>query len=302
MTGRRARRAGRWALLVAALAVVVPSPTVQPARLSLTTVETAKAVDFDDGVLWVLVLGSEAGADEDVTEGRTDAIELLGIDWRSGSAVAIGVPRDSWRDLPGVGRGRINIALAEGGTTLAARAVADLVGITPDLVLVTGFDGFTAMMEEVGDVVVDAPYAFTNDELGLTVRRGPNTLDPDQALDYARTRRALPDSDFGRAANHQRLLLAVLRAVRAREDEAGFLERAALSALGGLETDLSPTEVYRFVQAVTLVDPSRTTGCVIGGTPAVRFGADVVLADEAQARALGDDARDDARLQGGCRG
>ena len=48
-------------------------------------------------------------------------------------------------------------------------------------------------------------------------------------------------------------------------------------------------------------DPARTTGCIIGGTFGVEFGAAVVFPDEEQAEAVGADARKDARLQGGCR-
>jgi len=117
------------------------------------------------------------------------------------------------------------------------------------------------------------------------VRRGRNTFDADEALYYARTRETLPDgSDFERAANHQRLLLGV-----------------ALSALSGLETDLSPAQAYRLVQALTMVDPSRTDACIIVGTFGTVDGAAIVHPDLEQARAVGRDAQDDARLQGGCR-
>ena len=79
------------------------------------------------------------------------------------------------------------------------------------------------------------------------------------------------------------------------------MERAALAALGGLQTDLSPSEVFRLVQALTTVDPEKTTTCIIKGEFAVEFGAAVVLPDTDQARAVGADALKDARLQGGCR-
>ena len=76
----------------------------------------------------------------------------------------------------------------------------------------------------------------------------------------SRTRETLPTrSDFERVANHQRLLLGVLERLRAAEDEAGYMESAALAAIGGLQTDLSLSEVYRLVQALTTIDPRRTT-------------------------------------------
>ena len=294
------RTAARLALL-AGIALVVPTGSVQPTTISLTTIGTAKAVDAGGGITWVLALGSEAASGDDVTTGLTDAIQLVGVQPTTGRAVAIGLPRDLYVELP-QGSGRLNRALAEEGPEGVAAEVAELVGIQPDVVLVTGFDGFLSMMGTVGDVEVDSPLDFTTEDGGVRVRTGTNTFDAEEALYYARTRTSLPaQSDFERAANHQRLLLGVLGRLRDAEDEEGFLERVSLSALGGLETDMSPSEVYRLVQALTTVDPRRTSGCIIGGTFEDRFGAAVVIPDLAQAQAVGDDAADDARLQGGCR-
>lgn len=296
----RLRRAGALLAVLAGAALVVPAGAVHPTSISLTTVETAKAVDVGDGVLWVLVLGSDARPGEDVTEGLTDAIQLVGIDWDTGRAVGIGIPRDSWVALPS-GFARINTALAEHGPDEAARQVADLVGITPDLVLVTGFEGFLSMIGAVDGVQVDSPEAFRTETLGVDVRRGSNTFDAAEALDFARTRKGLAGNDFARSANHQRLLVGVLDQLRSHQDDEGFMERTTLAAIGGLETDLSPGELYRFAQALTLVEPRKVTTCVVGGEAGVEYGASIVYPDRAQARALGDDAREDARLQGGCR-
>ena len=294
------RTAARLALL-AGVALAVPTGSVHPTTISLTTIGTAKAVDAGESTLWVLVLGSEAAGGTDVMTGLTDAIQLIGVQPATGRAVAIGLPRDLYVDLPD-GSARLNTALREEGPEGVATEVEQLVGIEPDVVLVTGFDGFLSMMGTLGDVEVDSPVGFTTEDGGVRVRKGANTFDAEQALSYARTRDTLPDrSDFSRVANHQRLLLAALARLRAAEDEEGFMESVALSALGGLETDMSPSEVYRLVQALTTVEPRRTSGCIIGGTFAVRFGADVVLPDLDQARAVGKDAADDLRLQGGCR-
>jgi LCP family protein required for cell wall assembly len=297
-------RLARWIPLLAAVALLVPAPSVQPAAISLTSVGSAKAVDFGDGVLWVLVLGSDARPGTPVTEGRTDAIQLVGLNWRRGRAVSIGIPRDSWVRLggPDPGFARINTALQTGGTEVAAQAVTDMVGIVPDLVLVTGFAGFVDMVDVVGEIRVDSPVAFPDNVHGLVVRRGTNRFDAEQALSFARIRQGLTGDDLARSANHQRLMVGVLEQLRLHEDEDGFMEAATLAAIAGLETDLDPVELYRFAQAVTTIDPSRTTACVIDGTPyTTELGGQVLLPDSEQAGALGDDAEDDATLQGGCR-
>lgn len=297
---QRLLRSGARLVLLVVVAALVPTGSVHPTTINLTTIGTAKAVDAGEGVLWVLALGSEAGPGEDVMQGRTDAIQLIGVHWRSGRSVAIGLPRDLYVELPS-GRARINTALQDGGPEGVAREVDELLGIEPDLVLVTGFDGFLSMMEAVGEVRVDSPLAFTTEDDGVAVQSGSNTFDAREALAYARTRAGLPASDFDRSANHQRLLLGVLERLRDAEDDEGFMEGAALAALGGLRTDLSVSEMFRLVQALTTLDPGATTSCIIGGEFGVEFGASVVYPDTAQARAVGADARGDARLQGGCR-
>ena len=301
---RALRVAARVTLMLTAVALVVPGATVHPATLSLSQVETVKSVDFQDGVVWVLVLGSDAEDGTTLREGNTDAIELLALDLESGAAAGIGIPRDSWVDLPqGVGFDRINQAYKERGVPLAVQAVDELVGITPDFVLVTGFDGFRSMTETVGGVDVVSPQRFVTDDGGMLVRRGINHFDGDQALDFAATRSNLAN-DLLRARNHQALLLGFLRKLRQREDEAGFMERVTSSALGGLQTDLPPTDLYRLAQAVTQVDPKKVTGCIVTGTFALRGDerASVVIPNRALARRLGRDANEDAELERGCQG
>lgn len=294
-----ARTSARLALL-AGVALAVPTGGVHPTTISLTTIGTAKAVDAGADTVWVLALGSEASGGADVTDGLTDAIQLIGVEPDTGRAVAIGLPRDLYVDLPR-GAARLNTVLQDYGQEEVARQVTALTGIEPDVVLVTGFDGFLTMMGTLGDVEVDSPDDFDTEEGGIHVRRGTNTFDAQQALYYARTRTTLPDgSDFARVANHQRLLLAALERLRAAEDEEGFMEGVALSALAGLDTDMTPGAVYRLVQALTTIEPSRTTACIIGGTFERVGEADVVIPDTDQARAVGRDAVD-MRLQGGCR-
>lgn len=299
---RWVRRAAVRTALLAGVALALPTGSVHPTSISLTTIGTAKAVDAGDGTVWVLVLGSEAAGNDDVTEGLTDAIQLIGVRPSTGRAVAIGLPRDLYVDLPR-GSARLNTTLRDYDVGTVAEVVADLTTIEPDVVLVTGFDGFRSMMGTLGDVEVDSPLdAFTTEDGGVRVRRGSNTFDADQALSYARTRDTLPGgSDFERVANHQRLLLGMLERLRSAEDEEGFMERVALSALSGLETDLSPGEAYRLVQALTTIEPRRTTACIITGSFAEVDLAEVVIPDVDQARAVGADATDDLRLQGGCR-
>jgi len=292
--------AARLVLVLVLAGLTVPNATVRPATFSLTEVETAKAVDFSDGVVWILALGSDARPGQDVLEGNSDAIQLVGLDLASGRAAGIGIPRDAWLDIPGHGRNRINQAMSLGGQGLTAEVVEALVGIQPNYVFVAGFDGFTEMVDSIGGVVVQSDRTFRDDEFDLDVQKGANDFNGTEALDYTRTRQ-LPASDFARSANQQGTMLGILDGLRADKDEEGFMERGALAALSGLDTDLGPTELYRLAQAVTLIRPDRVETCVLtGGTGTTSGGAQVVFLDGPRMRQIGADVREDLRFDGGC--
>lgn len=301
MSRRVVLRAVRLLVLVLVTALVVPASGVRPATIALIDVERAKRVDFSDGELWVLVLGSDAKGSTPVTEGRTDAIQLVGIDSEAESAVGIGIPRDTFLNVPGVGETRINEVYADpdGGPQVLSRVVEDLIGIRPDLVMLIGFEGFRDVLGVLGEVRVRTPQAFVTD--GVVVRKGLNTFSPAEAQAYVRYRTGLTNYDVDRSANQQRLMLGALGGLRAMEDEVGIVERGALAAIGGVETDLGPADMYRLAQFLTTVSPRRVDTCVIVGDfvtiPA--SGAQVVDLDREMARRVGTDARD-FRLQQGC--
>ena len=294
------RRVLRWLPYVVLLALVVPGSGVRPTTMGLAKVQTAEAYDFSDGVVWVLVLGSDAAPGQDFRQADTDLYQLLGINFRTGSAAAIGVPRDTWLEMPG-GLDRINNAYGIGGPDVAAQAVEDLVGITPDYVMITGGDGFLSMVDTLGRVTVDSPLAFTAEDSDLRVRKGTNRFDAQDALDFAVTR-TLPAGDFDRSRNHQALLLGLLGALHDRQDEPGFMERMGLAAVDGIDTgNLSPLDLYRLLNALTSVDPDKASGCILTGTEGTSpAGGDIVIPDLALGRRLGDDVRDDARFDHDC--
>ncbi len=295
----------RWpvvALLLGALGLVVPGPTVTTAAV-LVRVETAEAVarpDHPRDVVWVLALGSDARPGEDPLRTRADAIQLVGVDLDTGRGAVIGIPRDSWVPVPGFGHDRANAGLTLGGPQLMAETVAGLVGVRPDYVLLTTFGGLKGMVRTLGGVTVRSRLAFTDDNMPGRVHRGRNRLDDSGALFFSRARHYLPAGDFDRSANQQELLRGLLRGLRARADEPGFMERVLVAAVSRLRTDLPPAELYRLAQAATQVDPERVQGCVVRGSYGTVGGASIVFPDVAQARRLGADAEDDAHFDRGC--
>lgn len=298
---RRLLRLVPLSVVLLLTAVLVPPATVHHAPASLVKVESARGVDAPGRVIWVLMLGSDARKGQPVLRSRADAIQLVGVNTRTGAATAIGIPRDSYVNVPGHGRSKINASMLYGGPQLMARSVRSMVGIRPDYVFTTSFWGFSRMVDAIGGVTVFSKYAFSDPLRPQGYKVGPNRLNGIQTLVFARTRKAFPGGDFDRSANQQRALKGILRKVRSRVDRPGFMERALVSVLRNLDTPgIGPAELYRLAHAAAQVDPGRFRRCVIRGGTGYVGAASVVFPDLGQARSVARRARADARLEGRC--
>ncbi len=294
-------RARRWSvlgLLLLAVALVVPDSSRPTIQTALVKVESATGLDNDPGVTWILALGSDARPGEPVLASRADSIHLVGINADTGAATIIGIPRDSYVNIPGYGKDKINAAMVYGGPQLEARAVAQMVGITPDYVFTTSFWDFSRMVWSIGGVDVHSDHAFSYPL--ATIRRGVNHVDGVEALVFVRERHTLPNGDFDRSMNQGQFLVDGLRQVAAVADTPGGLEKALWTFARHTDIDVGPVELYRLAQAVVRIDPARVDNCVISGGTGYAGGASVVVPDLAQAHAYAKDAGRDATLEHGC--
>jgi LCP family protein required for cell wall assembly len=298
----RLRHSLRAVALVAVLAVaamVVPDSAVRSTDVALVKIGRASGVDVSPDVVWILAVGSDARPGQDMTRSRGDALQLVGINSRTGAATAIGVPRDSWVSIPGHGREKINAALYFGGPRAMAGAMANLTGISADYVMVTRFPFFENMINDIGGISVVNPRAFKDPYLKKDgFRRGRIRLDGYSAMAFSRIRKELPGGDFDRSANQQRTLRGIHARVRERADQPGFIERGVMTVLRHTATNASPAELFEIAQAVAQVDPRKITTCVISGRIGSVGAASVVFPDVAMARRIGAAARRDATLHG----
>ena len=120
---RRALRLLALGVVLAVCVTVAPSSTVKPTDLALVKLQRATSVDVSPDVVWILAVGSDARPGEDMTHTRGDALQLIGMNTKTGAAAAIGVPRDSYVDIPGVGHDKINASLYYGGPQLLGETV-----------------------------------------------------------------------------------------------------------------------------------------------------------------------------------
>lgn len=295
---RRLLRPAVLTLVLATAAFIVPNSAVQPTDAALVKIHTAEGVDAGPDMIWILAVGSDARPGQLMTRSRGDALQLVGLNTKTGAAAAIGIPRDSVVSIPGHGRNRVNAALYFGGPQLLGRAVGGLVGVQPDYVFVTRFPFFEDMISDIGGITVSNPRAFSDPYLKPKgFKKGRIHLTGYEAMAFSRIRKSLPGGDFDRSANQQRTLRGIYARIRSQADRPGFIERGIMTVMQHTSTNLPPGELFKLAQIVAQVDPSKISTCVVHGSIGSMGAASVVFPFVSDARRYGHDARRDATIK-----
>jgi len=226
---------------------------------------------------FMAVIGSDARPGENVASSRGDAIHILGIDGNGGGGL-LGMARDIWAPMPGGGSAKLNAALARGGPQGMVETLGALTGVPIEGYAVTGFGGFTAMIDEWGGIPIQIPTRVT--EKGqLVIDAGPNHFAGAAALDYARLRHDLPDGDFGRSLHQGELVLAA--AIKARMAGIGSVPAALSIASRHVDSNLAAEAALTFVAASYRIDPTQVAQLVgKGGLGTSPDGQSIVYVDD----------------------
>jgi LCP family protein required for cell wall assembly len=296
MTAARwpSRRAAMVVVAVVVLAVVVGTTAwMRSGATYLRVVSTQSAGTrwTPDQPLWVLLLGDDRRDNGGC--GCTDAVHLVGIPAGGGSAVILNIPRDTRMNIPGVGMRRVNEAYQKGGPSLAAETIGRFAGVPVSYVFVTTFGGVRGMVDELGGLPIDLPFAFNDRNVGLDLPAGPIVLNA--ALSISRSRKQFASGDFQRTANQAMLLVAGLAKLRAEGTSAQDTLRYLTVLMRHVKVQGADTaQLVRLGRLALSIDPAAVRSVVLPGRPVMIGGASMV---EATPRNLLADFADDAILQ-----
>ncbi|MCQ9386238.1 LCP family protein [Brevibacterium moorei] len=164
----------------------------------------------------VMLLGSDARGYENVedydkfTGVRSDTLMIAHFPATKGKGVqVVSIPRDTFWQIPGKSKAKINAAMSWGGIPLTIKTVQDYLKIKIDHVAVIDFEGFKDLTDALGGVDVQSQKAFSSH--GQTYTKGTNHLNGEQALWFVRERHAFADGDMQRQRNQQAFLKAVVK-------------------------------------------------------------------------------------------
>lgn len=282
-------------MLALGLGCIGPAaPTRGEAAVEVVKVDEGHFRPVPGKPVFVLVMGQDARPGEG--QSRGDALHLIGINPAAGKATILNIPRDTWTTIPGRGMDKINAANYYGGPTLQARAVGALVGVDIPIVLSTGFQGLSDMIDDLGGINVNVPVPMNDVKSGAVFPAGIVRMDGGAALAFARNR-SLAGGDFTRSQDQGILILAGLAKLRdSAPTPVNTLKWLSVFAKYSRFDGIGLGDLYRLGRVALSIDPNNVRNVTMPGTTGSTANQSVVY-PAASASALFADFRDDGILQ-----
>jgi LCP family protein required for cell wall assembly len=233
----------------------------------------------------VLAVGSGARPGDDVMHSLSDSLHLLFINPDKHAVAMIGIPRDSWVDIPGHGTDKINSALVAGGPDLMVQTIESHFGVHIDYWAITTFWGVTSMIDAIGGLTVDVPFRMY-DPTGshVDLHAGVQTLTGAQALAFARDRHSMLQGDLTRSENGGRLFLAALAQFQKEytKDPSALLTWLGAGLSNMIASDgLTPDQVVQLAYTVTAQPVKKVQNIVLPGSAQMIGSKSVVVLNAA---------------------
>ena len=191
-----------------------------------------------------------------------DSLMLITFNPDTLNSTILSIPRDTYTNITCMARQRKNkiTHAAWQGESCMIDTIEELTDVQIDYYVKINFKGVVNLVDAVGGVEVDVPYAFCEQnsdrawgEYTVFVEKGYQTLNGEQALAFARNRHTWPDkcgpkysnyvsNDFIRGQNQQTVVKALLNKLKSVRD-LNTLYDILDTISNSMETNMSTNEI-----------------------------------------------------------
>ncbi|MFJ5716373.1 LCP family protein [Neobacillus sp. NPDC093127] len=155
------------------------------------------------GEINILLLGSDSRGE---AHPRSDTLMIAHFNQKTHNMKVASIMRDSYVDIPGHGKQKINAAFAYGGPELVRKTIKENFDVDINYYAIVDFEGFSKIVDLVAPngIEVDIPHEMSHG-IGMTLLPGKQILHGDKLLGYVRFRQDRL-SDFGRVERQQEVV------------------------------------------------------------------------------------------------
>lgn len=178
-----------------------------------------------DSIINIAFFGSDSRDLKNMNSGRADTIMIISINPTKKSVKMISIPRDTYVNVPGYGKTKINHSYAYGQEQLAIKTINSNFGLNITEYVTINFEGLINVINAVGGVDINISkdelkvlndylaesYKIMGKEYVPMTEYGDVHLNGEQALAHCRDRYV--GSDFTRAERQREVLTKVMEKI-----------------------------------------------------------------------------------------
>jgi len=283
--GHRKRRIPAPLLAILIILVLLAATALGGFGVVMATVSSAQHVNLDkgnlgidstaaaaiDGYRNIAILGTDARADDDDAQVRSDAIIVASINEETNEVKLFSVFRDTLLDVGEQGLDKITHAYFYGGAQQSLYTLNKNLDLNIDEVVVINWKTVADVIDSVGGIEIDVQESELDElnkyihETGVNVdgptdkvkEPGKQTLNGVQAVTYARIRKDAVTGDYRRNERMKIVFSQTFKAVK----QAGPLKMlsVARNAMPEVKTNLSSMDIVKLMAKVKSFDMTDST-------------------------------------------
>ena len=211
---------------------VIISKDKKMKKAATSSIETASSGKSITEPFTILLMGIDS-TDEVLEKNAIangDTLILITFNPKTLNATMISIPRDSYVPIAcwsGKPENKITHAAAYGNDCMV-NTIQNYFDTKIDYYAKINFKGLVKLVNAVGGVEVDVPQVLCTDDSSrggeICIQPGRQVLNGEQALVFARNRKALANGDFGRAQHQQEIIMALVNKMKNIKDVSKFME------------------------------------------------------------------------------
>lgn len=207
---------------------------------------TAKDVDVTKEAFAIYISGIDTYG-EISSVSRSDVNIVMVVNPKTKQVLLISIPRDYYVQLHGTTGTKDKLTHAGiYGVDMSIKTIEDLLELDINYYIKVNFTSVIDIVDALGGLDVYSEYSFISYS-GFSFKKGYNSVNGEQALDFARTRKAFADGDRQRGKNQQALIEAIIRKATSKSIITKY--NSLLSAIDGkYQTNMSTKKITSLIK------------------------------------------------------
>lgn len=199
-----------------------------------------------------MIIGTDSRGED---RGRSDSLMVAHYDQKRKQPKLISIMRDSYVDIPGYGKDKINAAYSYGGIELVRKTLKENFDLPIEYYVTIDFDHFKEAIDNLfpKGVTIDAEKDLDLDQ--VFIKAGKQKMDGNTLLQYSRFRED-EEGDFGRIRRQQQVLSAISQQVT-NVTSLSKLPKTTGKLLGYVDTNLSESTILSVGKDFALGDTKK---------------------------------------------